>query len=241
MASWMGTLRTLCRRAAWSPLVLAAAVWATAAPAAAPSGAIPGAVIVFETPPGTPGSDPASAPPRFVLLKDGQVFVGGTGVLETGRIGKDEAQVLRRGAEAIRKAAGRERTLWVGGEQKHVALLRLPEDSPEQITITGDPSAAPPSLRPAAAFVDRLLRFDDPGLALYKPESYAVRAREQRLAGGCRTWSFSFPIAEALAGPRIVAAGEAGGWPTGAWPASVCAGGKRFVVTLRPLLPGEQP
>ena len=38
-----------------------------------------------------------------------------------------------------------------------------------------------------------------------------------------------------------VAAADAIGWPTGALPASVCAGDKRFVVTLRPLLPGERP
>ena len=30
-------------------------------------------------------------------------------------------------------------------------------------------------------------------------------------------------------------------WPTGAAPASVCVGDKTYVVTLRPLLPGETP
>ena len=41
-------------------------------------------------------------------------------------------------------------------------------------------------------------------------------------------------------GPEEPAA-EAEGWPTGALPASVCAGDKRVSVTLRPLLPDEQP
>jgi hypothetical protein len=65
--------------------------------------------------------------------------------------------------------------------------------------------------------------------------------REARLVGGCRAWGFTFPITEALAGPRTVAADEAKGWPTGARPASVCVDGRRYVLTLRPLLPGERP
>jgi hypothetical protein len=70
-----------------------------------------------------------------------------------------------------------------------------------------------------------------------------MTVREARLVGGCRRWSFAFPIAQALAGPRVVAASDAVGWPTGAVPASVCVDdpGRRYAVTLRPLLPGEQP
>jgi hypothetical protein len=67
--------------------------------------------------------------------------------------------------------------------------------------------------------------------------------REGRLVGGCRSWGFTFPIAAALAGPRLISPPEAVGWPTGAVPASVCAADtdQRYIVTLRPLLPGEQP
>ena len=68
-----------------------------------------------------------------------------------------------------------------------------------------------------------------------------MTVREARLAGGCRAWGFTFPIAQALAGPRAVTAAEASGWPTGAVPASVCADDRRYAVTLRPLLPGERP
>jgi hypothetical protein len=76
-----------------------------------------------------------------------------------------------------------------------------------------------------------------------------MTVREGRAAGGCRTWGFAFPIAEALAGPRTVTAEEAKGWPTGARPAHVCedAAGpsttpaRRYLVTLRPLVPGERP
>jgi hypothetical protein len=65
--------------------------------------------------------------------------------------------------------------------------------------------------------------------------------REARLVGGCREWTFPFPLASAQAAPRTVSASEAEGWPTGALPASVCADDKRYAVTLRPLLPGELP
>ena len=73
--------------------------------------------------------------------------------------------------------------------------------------------------------------------------------REGRPVGGCRRWAFPFPIAAVLGAPRVVSSDEAAGWPTGGVAASVCgddagpsaSAGKRYVVTLRPLLPGEQP
>jgi len=40
---------------------------------------------------------------------------------------------------------------------------------------------------------------------------------------------------------RLVSASEAPDWPTGGAPGAVCDGDRRFVVTLRPLLPGERP
>ena len=54
---------------------------------------------MLEAVPGTPGSDPSAVPPRFVLLEDDQVFVGGTERLETGRLEKNEAKALRKRAE----------------------------------------------------------------------------------------------------------------------------------------------
>ncbi len=242
----MSAIRVRRRDTSWALGLVLTAAAVTAAPparesaAATPAAEIPGAVIVLETAPGTPGSDPTSAPPRFVLLKDGQVFVGGTGGLEAGRLEKAEAQALRRRADALRKAAGRGGTLAFGGDDQRVARLRLPEDGPAAITITGDPAVAPPALRPLAGFVSELLSFDHPSLLPYAPASYVARAREGRLVGGCRSWNFSFPIEEALNGLRVVPAAEVEGWPTGAWPASVCVGDKRYVVTLRPLLPGER-
>ena len=208
-----------------------------------PAGAseIPGALIVLEAAPGTPGSDPSAAPPRFVLLEDGQVFVGGTARLEAGRLEKGEASALRKRAEAVRKLPGIfASTVALGGDAARTMRLRL-LDGPGEVLATGDPAAAPRALAPLASLLADLLAFHHPSLLPYAPSSYAMTVREARRVGGCRTWGFAFPIAQALAGPRAVTAAEASGWPTGAVPASVCADARRYVVTLRPLLPGEQP
>jgi hypothetical protein len=208
-----------------------------------PAGAseIPGAVIVLETAPGTPGSDPSAAPPRFVLLKDGQVFVGGTACLEAGRLEKSEASALQKRADAVRKLPGISSSpVALGGDAARTTRLWL-LDGPVEVVATGDPAAAPPALAPLASLLSDLLGFQHSSLRPYAPVSYAMRVREGRRVGGCRAWGFTFPIAQALAGPRTVTAAEASGWPTGAVPASVCADDRRYAVTLRPLLPDEQP
>jgi len=198
-------------------------------------------VILLETAPGTPGSDPSAAPPRFVLLRDGQVFVGGTARLEAGRLEKGEAAALQKRAEAVRKLPGISRSpLALGGDAARTTRLWL-RDGPVEVLVTGDPAEAPPALAPLASLLSDLLSFDHPSLRPYAPASYAMIVREARLVGGCRAWGFAFPIAQAQAGPRAVTAAEASGWPTGAVPASVCADDRRYAVTLRPLLPGEQP
>ncbi|HEY4658509.1 MAG TPA: hypothetical protein VIH11_03260, partial [Gemmatimonadaceae bacterium] len=99
----------------------------------------------------------------------------------------------------------------------------------------------PAPLAPLAALLQDLSHFHHPSLRPYAPSSYSLTVREARLSGGCRAWSLPFPIADALSGPRAVPAIDAVSWPTGAMPASVCVDDKRYVVTLRPLLPDERP
>ncbi len=232
---------------------LAAALLVSHAVTPVLAGEIPGAVIVLETAPGTPGSDPSGAPARFVLLEDGQVFVSGTSLVEAGRLGKRESEALRKRAAALRKIPGIGSGISLGGPADRTLRLRLLEDEPLEIIATGlppeagqhirggGPAVAPASLAPITTLLRDLARFHHTSLRPYAPSSYAMTVREARLVGGCRAWSFSFPIAEALAGPRSVPAAEAEGWPTGAMPASVCADDRRYAVTLRPLLPAERP
>jgi hypothetical protein len=201
---------------------------------------VPGAAIVLEAGPGSPGSDPAGAPPRFVLMKDGQVFVGGTEGLESGRLDKTESAALLKRADAVRRLR-LSSPVSLGDDTSRAARLRLLDGKPLDIVVNGDPAHASPSLAPLGSLVTDLLSYDHPSLRPYAPASFALSVREGRLVGGCRTWGFSVPITEAVSAPRTVSAEDAKGWPTGARPASVCVGGQHYVVTLRPLLPGERP
>lgn len=233
------------------PSVTAAALFLAAALAGPRSvkADVPGAMLVLEASPGGAGRDAASAPPRFVLLEDGQVFVGGTERLEAGRLEKGEAQALKKRAEALRKLPGLGERVVLGGDPALTMRLRFVDGKPFEVVVAGDPAQTPPHLAPLATLLADLLRFNHPTLRPYAPPGYAMVVREGRLVGGCRPWGFTFPIAAALSAPRLVSPAEAVGWPTGAVPASVCASdtdpsdpaGKRYVVTLRPLLPGEQP
>jgi hypothetical protein len=207
----------------------------------AAAGDIPDAVIVLEAPPApVPGQVAEGAPPRFVLLEDGQVFVGGTSRLATGRLSAGERKELERRAADVRKLPGLSSAVTLGpGTVRRRLVVR--KGRPLDTTLTGDPAGAPPGLRPLVAFVDWLSRFQHPSLKAFEPSSYAMSAREGELPGGCRTWNRQEPLDSALLAPRVVPSTGVGDWPTGAIPASVCAGDKRYVVTFRPLLPGERP
>jgi hypothetical protein len=214
---------------------------ALAMASATDAGDIPKTVVVVEslTAP-LPGQVPEAAPPRFVLLEDGQVFVGGTSRLAAGRLSKAEAKEIEARVVAVRQLPGFGATVTLGaGPQRH--RVRLRKGGAQDIVVEGDPAVATANLAPLATLLQDLLRFDHPTLRPYKPGSYAVLAREGKLAGGCRRWTFAEPVSESLFAPRTVPAAQAENWPTGATAASVCADDKTYVVALRPLLPGERP
>ena len=81
---------------------LALAVLAIA-PQAAP-GEIPGATLILEAAVGLPGRIPAAAPPRFVLLRDRQVFVGGSEAIYAGQLSKNEVKRIEKRVKRLRKA-----------------------------------------------------------------------------------------------------------------------------------------
>ena len=183
------------------------------------------------------GQVPEAAPPRFVLLEDGRIFVGGTSEILEGRLSGGPLKALRSDVARLRKLKGLADHLAFGpGEEEY--RLRLAKG--REIVAKGDPERAPFDARPVASFVQKLLGFDDPSLRLYRPERYELTVRPGTLVGGCRSWTLPVPLVDALAAPRVVAAAAVGSWPTGALPASVCSGDKSFIVTLRPLLPWER-
>jgi hypothetical protein len=112
---------------------------------------------------------------------------------------------------------------------------------PLDLVMTGDPARAAAGLAPLVSLVQDLASFSHPSLRPWEPAQYAITAQEGTLAGGCRQWTLPVSPADAASGTRSIDAQAASGWPTGATPASVCAGEKRYVVALRPLLPGEKP
>ena len=210
-------------------------------PAAAAPGEIPNALVVLEVlGRARPDDVPESAPARFVLLEDGQVFVGGTSRLVAGRLSSAEVKALDRRVAEIRKLPGLAGTVRLGGGEGRQRLL-LRRGRPLDMTVIGDTSQAAPALRPLATLIDDLARFDHPSLRPYAPGAYAVSAREGALAGGCRSWPFKESPAESIFAPRTLPGDSLHDWPTGAGPASVCVGDKTYVVAFRPLLPGEQP
>jgi hypothetical protein len=209
--------------------------------ASASGGEIPRAVVVLESSSvPLPGQVPEAAPPRFVLLEDGQVYVGGTHDLVTTRLAGRERKDLDRRLSDVRKLPALAGVVTVG-PGRAVRRLLLGKERPLDMRIEGDLTAATPALRPLADLVRDLEGFHHPGLRPYAPTQLALRAREGSLPGGCRPWNHPESLAGSVFAPQAVAAADFATWPTGAAPASVCTGDKKYVVTLRPLLPGEKP
>jgi hypothetical protein len=207
----------------------------------APAGEIARAVAVLEASAvPLPHQVLEAAPPRFVLLEDGQVFVGGTTGLATARLAGRDQKDLERRLSDIRKLPGLAGVITVGPGPA-VRRLHLRKGRPLDIRIEGDLAQAPPVLSPLAALVRDLEGFHHPALRPYAPAQLALSAREGSLPGGCRRWTRPEPLADSVFAPKAVNAADFETWPKGASPASVCAGDKKYVVTLRPLLPGENP
>jgi hypothetical protein len=203
---------------------------------------LPSAQVILEVQlPMPPGFVAEAAPPRFVLLDDGQVFVGGTRSLSTVKLDGESRKAIERMVAEARKVPGLAGAITLGpGDQRYRLFLK--KGRAMDMQITGDPAKAPLAMQPLAALVQHLAGFVHDGLKPYVPTSYSMSAREGTLAGGCRRWRGEEPVSRAVFAPRVVPALEIKEreWPTGAAAASICEGGKRYVVTFRPLLPGEQ-
>ena len=204
------------------------------------SAEVPGALLSLEvTPPPAPGRYPEAAPPRFVLLEKGQFFVGGQREIAGGKLDGTELKTFEARLARIRKLQGLGSQVSFGAGAGRYRLQVFGKH-PLEIVASGDPKSAAPSLQPLASLLSDLEDFDHPSLKFLRPDSFLLVARDGTLPGGCRPWRFGFAPTEAGAG-RVVPAAEAADWPQGPRAASACAGQQRYVVTLRPLLPGERP
>jgi hypothetical protein len=169
------------------------------------------------------------------------VFVGGTSRVAAGQLSKEEVSALEDRVALVRKLPGLGSSIAFGDPPSPHYRLQVVKGKPLDLVMTGDPARASAGLAPLVSLVQDLAAFSHPSLRPYEPASYALTAQEGTLAGGCRQWTFPVTPADAAAGGRSIDAQAASGWPTGATPASVCVGEKRYVVALRPLLPGEKP
>jgi hypothetical protein len=235
---WSPGPRRIDRRPLGRLLRVALVVAATSP--ASHAGEVSDAVLTVEAVSALSGDNVAAALPlRFVLLENGQVFVGGTSQLLVGKLSKEETSALERRMSEVRKLPGLSSTVTFGPGPG--VRLAFRTSKPLEVLVQGDPAAAPPGLLPLASLVKDLVRFGHASLRPYEPSGYALGVHEGKIAGGCRSWTLPVALAEAAAAPRFLAAASATGWPTGATPAQVCSGDKTYVVTLRPLVPGEKP
>lgn len=222
----------------WQSLALVAL--ALAPVLAAGAARHPDAEVALEVlEPARPGFVPEAAPSRFVLQGDGRVLVGGTSHIASGQLDKLETREIEKLVSVVRKLPGLGSSVTLGpGETQY--RLWLKSGRGLEIVAKGDPAGAPQALRPLAQLLERLSGFNHATLVPLVATQFVVSAREERLDGGCRQWTLPPPLADVLAGPRLVTAQAASGWPSGAIAASVCAGEKRYSVTLRPLMPDER-
>jgi len=225
-----------CRSVGISRL-LAPAVLALALPATLRAGEPKVELMLERSLPLAAGQVAEAAPPTFVLLEDGTLYLGGSSEILEGRLEGRDLKDLRKLVNRLEKkmsGLGSEVAFGSGAGRSRLTLKKG-----RQIVAIGDPERAPEALRPLASLVETLSWFDCPSCRLYAPERYRLLVKRGQLIGGCRPWTFPLSPVDALVTARVIRASEAAGWPTGIDPASVCVGDKTYVVALRPLLPWE--
>src|SRR5688572_1021944 len=144
-------------------VLLLGAVLSVAAHAAATE--VPQAVVMLEdAAPGRPGQVPEAAPVRFVLLEDGQVFVGGSSEILTTKLSSRELKDFDKRLTEIRKhpALAGNVALGPGGARRRLILRK--GNRPLDMVLTGDLESATPAMRGLAEFVAQLGRYHHPGL-----------------------------------------------------------------------------
>ena len=186
-----------------------------------------------------PGHVGASAPVRFVLLENGQIYVGGTSESRSGSSRRPSRRPSRSASAtcgSCRASAARSRSGRAGArppDRAQGAAARHGGD--------GRFADAPAPLKPLAALLASSRRSTTRACSRWKPRAYALRAREGKLPGGCRPWPFEEPLTglssrRASCPPTSVHTGRRAPRPLRSAP-----GDKSWIVTFRPLAPDETP
>jgi hypothetical protein len=191
----------------------------------------------------TPRESFDGVPPRFVLLTDGSVFVGGRRDVLRGWLDKKEMQAISTRLDLAIKSLGKARlpqTLVVG-DGPPIFRFSVLLGSPFEIVVSGNlESSDGPPLAPLPDFVRGLAGFRHPSLKPWDPDRFTLIVKEKTLPGGCRLAPGLTPLAPRVGRDQAVASSFARGFPTGSDMAQVCEGPKRYTVVFRPLIPGER-
>jgi hypothetical protein len=196
-------------------------------------------VALYQIGGSTTGEIASGAPPRFALLEDGQVFVGGASRIASARLPGKDLKAVGRQLDRVRKLGNLPSPVVLGPGPQRFRLLQRKGQA--EVIAQGDPSRAAGTVKPLGVLIEMLLAFDHPALKVVTPESYLLSLQPGTLVGGCREWRLPVKPAELKKAPAVVPASAVVGWPTGGHAASVCDRNDRYTVTLRPLLPGETP
>ena len=178
-----------------------------------------------------------AAPMRFALLERGRVYVGGSTQLAVGLLESRERKDLEKRVERVAKQKGLGGEVRLGpGETRH--RLHFPERG-VLVMAVGDPAAATGDLRRLGMLIEELRDFDHHSLVPWSPIKYLLSVSRRDVPGGCRLWQLDLDPESLLRQPMVVPSGAVPSWTTGATPTAACHDGRRFAVTLRPLVPGE--
>lgn len=185
-------------------------------------------------------------PPRFVLLTDGSVFVGGRREVLRGFLDKTEMQAISTRLDLAMKSVGRASplTLVMGqgpGEGEGSAIFRFSAllGAPLQVVVMGRlPPAGGPALMPLPDFIRYLAGFRHPSLKPWDPPEFTMMVREKTLTGGCRAPGGLPSLAQAVGVETTVSERLTRSFPTGPDMTQVCEGSRRYTVVFRPLIPG---
>jgi hypothetical protein len=197
----------------------------------------------------TPRESFDGVPPRFVLLTDGSVFVGGRREVLRGFLDKAEMQAISTRLDTAMKSFGRAgppKALVIGqgqaqGDGDGPAIFRFSVllGAPLQVVVMGKvPPAGAPALMPLPDFIRRLAAFRHASLKPWDPAEFTMIVRERTLPGGCRTAKGLPSLAQAASGETTVPEALTRSFPTGPDMAQVCEGPKRYTVVFRPIIPG---